>query len=76
MVFPANHSRRRLQRTQRQRVVQFDCLLSSALTMQILTEMFAGTNAGRLAQFEQEIDAAQEGWRDFFGPKIMSLPKL
>jgi len=56
--------------------MQWDCLLSSALTMQMLTEMFAGTNAGRLVQFEQEIDAAQEGWRDFFGPKIMSLPKL
>ena len=44
--------------------------------MQMLTEMFAGTDAGRLAQFELEIDAAQEVWRGFFGPKIMSLPKL
>lgn len=51
-------------------------IVSPPVALNLLLEQWAGTDLDRHRAFSQKVDAYQQTWREFFGPRIMSLASL
>ncbi|ULA69976.1 MAG: membrane protein of unknown function [Nitrospira sp.] len=50
--------------------------LSPPFALQLILEQWAGNDLERNRAFAGQVDAYQQAWREFFGPKIMGLATL
>ncbi|MCC2642992.1 MAG: uncharacterized protein K0S45_3405 [Nitrospira sp.] len=50
--------------------------LSPPFALQLILEQWAGNDLKRNRAFARQVDAYEQAWREFFGPKIMGLARL
>ena len=51
-------------------------ILSPSFALQLILEQWAGNDLERNREFVRQVDAYEQAWREFFGPKIMGLSRL
>ncbi len=51
-------------------------ILSPSFALQLILEQWAGNDLERNRAFVRQVDAYEQAWREFFGPKIMGLSRL